>query len=385
MHSGTSGARTERWQVVVVGMGDPVQAQAMVRLLARGVLALHREIAGGGIASGGPEMPADLRRASALLSAQCLAAGVHDLGASVHDLLARCRMPFAAWGLPQLRPPFPYADCILLDDGTMQPTPDCKELADVAGEDDAREDIHHSRLRDRLAALSEREAARTYVAYRRFVVEHPLVDSSALNTYVLDEGLERVFDLLAGCYRPLPGWAIWRDGQVRRCATCGCPLEEQADRGAWPDGRCRLVACRAKGQSVTADVFRPTAATLLARSEILAYWVSPGLDEIGLWRQLRQAGLQVELYPAADAADVGFCDLSVGIDVKDYASPLVLGARLSRSIGRFAIFRLRLLAIPDAALVRNRDYLTQLRQAYSGPELIFCRVSEVLGLLGGRP
>ena len=117
----------------------------------------------------------------------------------------------------------------------------------------------------------------------------------------------------------------------------------------------------------------------MGTNAVLAYWVGPGLDEIRIHDALAAAGRKVTLYPLADAADIGLDGLAVGVDVKTYASPIVLGARLTRTIGRLGLFARRILAVPDDKLLINRDYLPQLRAAYAGPVSIeFMTVSEAI-------
>jgi hypothetical protein len=109
----------------------------------------------------------------------------------------------------------------------------------------------------------------------------------------------------------------------------------------------------------------------------------PGLDEIRIFDALRAAGRNAALYPNGDAADVGVDGTEIGIDVKSYASPIVLGQRLTRSIGRFGSFRRRILAVPDDKLASNPHYLEQLAATYEGAaRLEFMTTSQTLRSLG---
>jgi hypothetical protein len=115
----------------------------------------------------------------------------------------------------------------------------------------------------------------------------------------------------------------------------------------------------------------------LANAALLAFWVGPGLDEIRLHDLLSRSGRSSTLYPFMDAADVGLDGLDVGLDVKSYASPIVLAARLSRGIGRLAMFARRIIVVPDYKLRLNPRYLQDLRAFYSGgDELEFLSVSQ---------
>src|SRR5260370_40775981 len=85
------------------------------------------------------------------------------------------------------------------------------------------------------------------------------------------------------------------------------------------------------------------------KDDILAYWVGPGLAEIRLYDELRRGGVDVQLYPRDDAADVGRTS-ELGIDVKSYACPRLLGDTLSERLGGLATLRARDAAHPDALL-----------------------------------
>jgi hypothetical protein len=86
----------------------------------------------------------------------------------------------------------------------------------------------------------------------------------------------------------------------------------------------------------------------------------------------------------ADAADVGVDGLAIGIDVKTYASPIVLAARLTRSIGRLELFDRCIIAFPDDKLRLNSSYREQLRNTYQGSRgLEFMTVSDAIRGLGG--
>lgn len=189
-------------------------------------------------------------------------------------------------------------------------------------------------------------------------------------------------DAIASYCRPVPAAALF-DGSARRCGHCGSLLWPDRDRAAWPDGRCRIRQCRlAHPAALVGEEIAVPAEWQVATPAIMAYWVGPGLDEIRIHDALRAAGRDAALYPLADAADVGVDGVSVGIDVKAYASPIVLAARLSRSIGRLALFSRRILAVPDDKLSINPRYLQQLRDAYRGScELEFMTASQAIRTL----
>jgi hypothetical protein len=321
-------------------------------------------------------MPRRLRRALARLSAHCLVDGVADRGVSVHDALAMAADPPSAWGVPSMaEPDFPWGDVALVDPDLGVPSRDCLEIAG-GDETEIAQDLRHEQLRAQLARLPQRRRPELYSAVRTFVVRNPAVRLSDLKAFGANPGRVVVARTLESFYRQLPIGALWNDGRAYLCGECSSVL--------WPEGahgRCRLRACpQHRGGSGAAVPIDDPENWLLADRAILAYWVGPGLSEIAVFDRLRAAGLAPEMYPGEDRADVGLGRRQVGIDVKDYASPVTLARALSRGDLGLAAFRERYLAVPDARVGANPDYLATLRDHYRGSdrELVMDSVSGVV-------
>jgi hypothetical protein len=176
----------------------------------------------------------------------------------------------------------------------------------------------------------------------------------------------------------IPLGALRRDGSFNICGNCGSLLYPYRDRVGFPDGRCRISPCLEEVPSPRASrVVEDATGWRIFKDDILAYWVGPGLAEIRLYDELRCAGVEVELYPRDDAADVGRSH-ELGIDVKSYACPRLLGETLSDRLGGLATFDKRYVAIPDAIVNRRPQYLEDLRHAYRGSTSVtFAKVSDV--------
>jgi len=337
-------------------------------LLARGFIELHDRLnADGVVVRQDASMPLLLRRGLALVSGLCLNAGIEDLGASVHVAMDRACEPFVAWGVPEFDHPFRYTDVALIDRELAIPTLDCRELATLGGSEMmAQEDLHHEGLRGAVHAFPARQRDSAYSAIREFLVRNPAVAYADRERFVVERGLIAAARMIASLYRPVPAAALF-DGQARRCGHCAGLLWPDRDSTAFPEGRCRIRQCRLAHPEPLrgADIPSP-AEWQVATAAAMAYWVGPGLDEIRIYDALSVAGRAAVLYPLADAADVGVDGVDLGIDVKAYASPVVLAAKLSRSIGRLEAFRRRVLAVPDDKLRLNSRYLQQLRDAYIG-------------------
>jgi hypothetical protein len=361
--------------------GDAAEVTAL--LLARGLIEIYERI----VHYAEPvrqdaALPGAARRALARLSELSVEAGVEDLGASIHVAMDRACSPLRDWGLPQFAPPFRHADVALIDRDLGVPTEDCRDMAAAGGsEASALEEIHHERLRGALQGYSSKERNHAYSAIREFVVRNPAVNKERLHGFVAEGGHAAAAKVIMSFYRPVPQAALF-GGSGRRCGHCGALVWPDRD-SAFPDGRCRIRQCRlASPQPVIGDEIPPER-WQLATNALLGFWVGPGLDEVRIFDALEGAGRDVTLYPQTDAADVGVDGLAVGIDVKAYASPIVLAARLTRSIGRLDLFDRRIIAFPDDKLRLNRHYGDQLRDAYQGGSgLEFMTVSDAIRELG---
>jgi hypothetical protein len=362
--------------------GDAAEVTAL--LLARGFVEIYERIVNyGEPVRQDASLPGAARRALARLSELSLEAGVEDLGASVHVVMDRACGPFRDWGLPQFAPPFRHAEVALIERDLGVPTEDCREMAGAGGsEASALEEIHHESLRGALQGYSGSERNHAYSAIREFVIRNPAVNKERLHGFVAEGGHAAAAKVIMSFYRPIPQVALFGDA-ARQCGHCGSLLWPDRD-AAFPDGRCRIRQCRlAHPQPAIGDRISPEH-WQLATNALLGFWVGPGLDEIRIFDALKHASRDVTLYPQADAADVGVDGLAIGIDVKTYASPIVLAARLTRSIGRLDLFDRRIIAFPDDKLRLNRHYGDQLRDAYQGSRGIeFMTVSGAIREFGG--
>lgn len=351
-------------------------------LLAKGFCDLFDRVTNDGAAvQQDASLPPSARRALSILSGLSLSSGaLEDLGASVHTVMDLGCGPFRDWGLPQFLPPFRHADVVLIERDLGVPTADCREMAQAGGSEIAAlEEIHHEALRMALKDYPARERNRAYTGIREFVVRNPAVRDEDLHRFVVEGGHAASARTIMSFYRPVPPTAL-HGGLGHRCAHCGSLLWPERDTASFPEGRCRIRQCRlASPVPAKRDDIADPGLWRLGTNAVLAYWVGPGLDEIRIYDALRAVGHRAALYPQADAADVSVDGLDVGIDVKTYASPVVLAAKLSRSIGRLDMFARRILAVPDDKLTLNPHYLQQLRDSYQGQHsLEFMTVSQVI-------
>lgn len=348
-------------------MTEYPEAVVTTHLLARGLCEIYDRISQEGeIVNQGASMPAMARRALARLSRHCVLDGVDDLGSSIHLVMIAAARPMSQWGVPAFAGDFRYREVELVDDALGVPTNDCRELALLGGSEiDANEDIHHEQLRAAVQGYPAAKRNWAYTTVREFVVRHPVTSLEDLHAFIATGHLHGA-RAIAALYRPIPQNAI-SDGSVCLCGRCGSLLWPDDDP-AFPFGRCRIRQCAMRGETIVGKVINEPSIFRLATGAVLAFWVGPGLDEIALFDRLSGTGTPATLYPMADAADVGVQGLDVGLDVKSYASPIILGARLSRGLGRLTLFKRRVIVVPDYKLRLNPSYLEDLGSSYVGAE-----------------
>lgn len=357
------------------------EATVTATVLARGLVDTYERIATDGSAvQQDASLPQSARRALARLSRHCMEASVDDLGSSIHLVMGRASTPMGEWGVPAFADPFRYAGVTLANAELGVPTDDCRELARLGGSElGAAEDLHHDQLRAAVLSFPASRRHETYTAIREFVVRHPAVPLPELHRFIGRHAAAA--RAIATFYRGIPQSAI-SGGTARLCGRCGSLLWPERDP-SYPLGRCRVRRCAIEGDTVAGAAIEDPSTWRLATAAVLAFWVGPGLDEVRLHDALVERGIESTLYPQSDAADVAIGGLALGIDVKSYASPLLLGSRLSHSIGRLAMFGRRIVALPDYKLLLNARYLHDLRAAYTGEQpLEFATISQVLAEAG---
>jgi hypothetical protein len=292
--------------------------------------------------------PVPLQRGLDVLSIICLRAGV-DAPRSVPDLLAWCRQPLTSWPL-HLETDAVVAGDRLLDG--IEPTQLCEEWAVASG--DVEAEVQEQRLlTDVLTTCRAADAQAAYVAFRRLLIERPVLTALELHQQMGDPSLTLLADHVRRVYLPAPAEAIV-DGQLFCCRTCQNLLTADATgQLACPNERCRRQAKR-----------RPTRC-LAARDGV--HWLmrplrtfvaAPGWAEIRLAERLKGMGLGIELWPNFDAYDIRVVFPKGGawaIDVKDWANPFLL-ARQVRRIPEVPVWDQAFFVFPQERL-RRSDYL----------------------------
>jgi len=298
------------------------------------------------------------RKAMALVSRARLSLGLSDVGAEIHQLLSYCTEPLGAWlPLPEVEGAG-LTSVRLVDVEERLPTMEAEELAsDFSGLSGLFEEQVFSSFIEILSKLPKVESDRLYTLLREFSVRHPIVSQQDL--HALGEDLPSALWLCVQhrFYEPLPQ-AMLMDTSVRLCLHCS-NLMKRAPSGLV----CSTAACAAQTPPKP-GALRSAVQLLRLTKGLRQYWLEPGIDEVRMHDQLVAAGLPSRLYPHRDRVDIDLGESSaVGIDLKSYTSPELLGARMSRRPGGLSHYQRKWLVIPDWLVNRTPGYLGRLSAA----------------------
>lgn len=312
------------------------------------------------------------RRAMALVSRACLVNGLPDHGAEIHDLLAYCTRPFGEW-LPIAEVTdngLSSTEFIQEEDGV--PTPEAEELASgFGGMTSSLEDQLFGKFMEVIGKFPDSSANTYYTLVREFVVRHPLCTTEDMKRFGSSGDLPPQLWIMIQqqFYEPVP--ESWSNGSgVPVCDHCSNALRRGKAGLA-----CMTVAC---ASSLPAKSSRSLPASSLMRVSrgIRQYWVEPGIDEIRLYDALLAAGLKAELYPNRDRVDIAVGD--IGLDLKTYTSPEMLGRKFKRNLGGLVHYKDRIVVIPDWQAAAVPSYIDRLERAMERRDVRCMPLSEAL-------
>lgn len=354
------------------------------RLLAAGVLQQYQQARDQGTpVVHDHSMPASLRQAMALLSRLRIDEGKIDHCASLHQVLTRCTEPLGspAWAIDAFSAEvFDFSDVRLIDPYHRCPTPECVELGAGVGvnHSNVRQHIEEAMSFTELSTLCAKFGARRDAAYtqlRQFIGRNPLTTHAAIDAFVQEHHISAAEQFLRGCWSAPDARHLIND-RLHGCRHCQAPLEAYGDN----NGRCIQRLCGNYRVPVPLSEGRDdTPRMRVLAAHLMTYWYGPAIDELRVYDRAIELGLPVFLYPYSDACDVAIGD-DIGIDVKGYSSPQLLGQALNRSIGGLTRYARRIVAISDVAATANPGYLKLLKRTLgSNPHrLELMRVSELL-------
>jgi REase associating with pPIWI_RE/pPIWI_RE three-gene island domain Y len=342
-------------------------APALAALVVRTAAQLHNE--GMGVVVSGVDrragsrvgLSAEDRRTMALVSRALLTLGLPDASSEIHNLLALCKRPLAEWlPLPEILEQG-FGPVRLIDPEQLMPTLEAEGLAeDVAGLASLVEEQLFGDFREALAKLTPAQADEVYTAVRGFVVRHPVVNLKELEAFLEDLPSGVANRVRMGFYEPLSACLDGSEG-VALCSRCGNLTKAHAGgAGGW---LCTTSACQQHGAAPMKAAQPGIEHFRLARG-LRQYWLEPGIDEVLLFDALQGAGLSPRLYPHRDRVDIDLAAASgLGLDLKAYASPELLGRRLKKRPGGLAFYTQRWLVVPDWLANAMPGYMDRLKGA----------------------
>lgn len=319
---------------------------------------------------------AEDRRTMALVSRARLSLALPDTTAEIHNLLALCTKPLGEWlPLPEVLDQG-LGPVRLIDATQLMPTLEAESLAeDVAGLASLVEEQLFGDFREALAKLPTSQADSVYTAVRGFVVRHPVV-----SLHELEELLEDVPSAVAnrvrtGFYDPLAARLDGSDGTAI-CDRCGNLARSHTAGVGW---LCQTSACIQNGPTQPRFVTALGAEHFRLTRGLRQYWLEPGIDEVLLFDALQAHGLSPRFYPHRDRVDIDLGpESSIGIDLKAYSSPELLGRRLKRRPGGLAYYAHRWLVVPDWLAQNTPGYVDRIRGALGTNAIQVMTTSEAL-------
>ncbi|MFD0555437.1 hypothetical protein ACFQ3B_00040 [Stackebrandtia endophytica] len=216
-------------------------------------------------------------------------------------------------------------------------------------------------LKTALAVCRSDDSPDSYVAYRRLLIERPVLTRAELDDLLGEVELLPVADLLPDCYPEAPA-AYRQDGRFAVCAGCGCLMRPQRN-GGWT---CELDRCRRHGEAAIGRLIdlATTRGVHHLALPLRTFITGPGLVEIELESELRKLGLQVDMWPDFDAYDlaVTFRNGTVwAIDAKDRADPRLLGRSMTW-LPRKPDWNRFFLVVPDHRVAQRADYISTFKR-----------------------
>jgi hypothetical protein len=298
----------------------------MVTLFARGLLDVQKQIDDHGWLKDG--YPPTLQRSFDLAAARN-ALDPQPRWPTDFGVLSRlAQLSVYEWGIDvSWDPEGEFAAARLIEGGEI--TPACIELA-MPGKDpeaELTENAGYKLLRS--ICLDRRDGQSVYAAFRRTVIEHPVLTNwtSTLLADAALAGVERIDEVVNAFYQRIPE-SMLVDGKIPTCKVSGTVLRRERNGFHTECRDPRAVSLARSGESDPIK-WRPGAMQL--RRPFRLYWCLPGLTELRLAENLRAAGWTCEMWPTLDRVDIEARSSDgsrrIAIDVKEYLSPENLAAR----------------------------------------------------------
>jgi hypothetical protein len=211
--------------------------------------------------------------------------------------------------------------------------------------------------------LEEDDAQELYVAWRRTVIEQPVVDgfTTFLENAVLRRHLMITQRLAEIFYEEVPSLHA-SEGRIAICHLSSTRLKRLKNEWA-SDSRDPRAARLIRDNG---PLWRPHLPRMqeLKRSARL-FWALPGIEEIALYRSAESLGYKCELWPKRDAIDILIKHptkpVRFAVDLKEHRSPV----GLARTFNGFKAFKRhrQMLVVPDYLVDLNPRYYQEFERA----------------------
>lgn len=252
-----------------------------------------------------------------------------------------------------------FGTAILIRDGEI--TSECLQLAGLHDVDP--EHVFYQALMTACSELEPTDAQNLYVAWRRTVIEQPVVDgfTTFLSNAVLRRHLRLTQGLAEVFYEEVPPLHS-TDGKIAVCQLSGTRLRRLNNEWA-SDSRDPRAARLIRDNG---PLWRPHLPRMqeLKRSARL-FWALPGIEEIALYHKAKDLGYHCELWPKLDSIDLLIKhpnkNVRFAVDLKEHRSPV----SLARTFDGFKAFKRhrQMLVVPDYLVDLNPSYYQQFERA----------------------
>ena len=285
-----------------------------------------------------------------------------DLTASLHETVRMLMSPPRDWPEPYRNDMDINSGFSLVDPTFLRPERIAYEQSSVHQRlNDIQENAHFARLSGLISGLPRERGDSLYTLVRRFLVEGGLRSKKELFRFGMENGT--VKDFIDNAYEAVPQHLVGRSGKALKCVRCGS-MVATVEQSGQERRHCLNSACRTEKSVEFAEAPDALSDYKTLKGELVLYWLVPGYDEVRLFDALKKKRTDWVLYPNRDEVDIGLPDKTVGIDIKSYARPQYLGARLAAIHASEPLLQYdrKIIGVPDRLAAAHRGYLRTARE-----------------------
>lgn len=266
----------------------------------------------------------------------------------IPELVAFLKKPLHQWGIPSITSHF---------DGDLSMINEFGELSDYFQEwlemVGSIENERQKSMKKILEYCTKHALCNEYTIIRRFLTEHPIIDSISLEAFKLNLHHE-LAAFVENCYEKLKPFH-----EISICPYCGWTLERKKGQLTCTN-LCRELADFINIQTI--ELGSQTYYRL--KKGIQRFVLLPGIVEIQWFDHLkkRYKDAEISLYPKVDEFDILIKkgDISFHVDVKDYTHPQLLADYFAkRNIKKYLENKNVIIVVPDYRERLKPGYIKQ--------------------------